>query len=78
MSAGPNGCFHCRPTSRNAVRVLDDRERAAGRKRLQLKVNDGCGARGHRAEAGLDVVVETVRLVDDAKLLHFDSSTSAS
>ena len=53
--------------------MLDDRERPAGRKRLQLKVNDGCGARGHRAEAGLDVVVETVRLVDDAKLLHFAS-----
>src|SRR6185295_14554080 len=59
--------------ARNAVHVLDDRERPAGRKRLQLKVNDGCGARGHHAEAGLDVVVETVRLVDDAKLLHFDS-----
>src|SRR6476469_6506523 len=40
---------------------------------VKLKVHDAGGARGHRAEAGLDVVVETVRLVDDAKLLHFDS-----
>ena len=40
---------------------------------VKLKVHDAGGARGHSAEAGLDVVVETVRLVDDAKLLHFDS-----
>ena len=44
--------------------VLDDDQGSSAGKPLQLKVNGGGCAGFHRAEAGLDVVIDAVGLVD--------------